>query len=179
MPNTISAFPRQLRRAAGQDGVAEQRLRAFYEEEVRPRFASAGPPWGGAERYEPADIAHRLLQAVYIAQNPNLIVQKLLQVSSGMPSDYDRLHATFHPVARGIADAIGYHDVLLAGLDGYAVCKRLKADPRLKDIPVIFISALTETLDKVRAFQVGGVDYVAKPFDAEEVGARVQTHLTL
>ena len=70
-------------------------------------------------------------------------------------------------------------DINMPDMDGYAVCKRLKADPRLKDIPVIFISALTETLDKVRAFQVGGVDYVAKPFDAEEVGARVQTHLTL
>ena len=70
-------------------------------------------------------------------------------------------------------------DINMPDMDGYAVCKRLKADPRLKDIPVIFISALTETLDKVRAFQAGGVDYVAKPFDAEEVGARVQTHLTL
>jgi signal transduction histidine kinase len=70
-------------------------------------------------------------------------------------------------------------DINMPEMDGYAVCERLKADPLLKDIPVIFISALTETLDKVRAFHAGGVDYVTKPFDAEEVGARVHTHLTL
>ena len=70
-------------------------------------------------------------------------------------------------------------DVNMPEMDGYAVCAQLKRDQKLKDIPVIFISALTETLDKVKAFQAGGVDYVTKPFDAEEVCARVQTHLTL
>jgi two-component system sensor histidine kinase/response regulator len=70
-------------------------------------------------------------------------------------------------------------DINMPEMDGYEVCAKLKADDRLKDVPVIFISALTETLDKVKAFQAGGVDYVTKPFDAEEVGARVQTHLTL
>lgn len=70
-------------------------------------------------------------------------------------------------------------DINMPEMDGYAVCAALKADPALKDIPVIFISALTETLDKLKAFQSGGVDYVTKPFDAEEVGARVDTHLTL
>jgi two-component system sensor histidine kinase/response regulator len=70
-------------------------------------------------------------------------------------------------------------DINMPEMDGYAVCEQFKRDERLKEIPVIFISALTETLDKLRAFQAGGVDYVTKPFDAEEVGARVQTHLTL
>ena len=70
-------------------------------------------------------------------------------------------------------------DINMPEMDGYAVCAQLKRDLKLKDIPVIFISALTESLDKVKAFQAGGVDYVTKPFDAEEVCARVQTHLTL
>ena len=70
-------------------------------------------------------------------------------------------------------------DINMPEMDGYAVCAELKRDPQLMHIPVIFISALTESLDKVRAFQAGGVDYVTKPFDAEEVGARVRTHLTL
>jgi two-component system sensor histidine kinase/response regulator len=70
-------------------------------------------------------------------------------------------------------------DINMPEMDGYTVCEQMKQDPRLKDVPVIFISALTDTLDKVRAFQAGGVDYVTKPFDAEEVGARVRTHLTL
>ena len=70
-------------------------------------------------------------------------------------------------------------DITMPEMDGYEVCSRLKADARLQDIPVIFISALNEPLDKVRAFQAGGVDYVSKPFNFEEVDARVRTHLEL
>lgn len=70
-------------------------------------------------------------------------------------------------------------DVIMPEMSGYEVCNRLKADEALKEIPVIFISALNETLDKVRAFSVGGVDYITKPFQFEEVEARVRTHLEL
>jgi signal transduction histidine kinase len=64
-------------------------------------------------------------------------------------------------------------------MNGYEVCELLKADPALQEIPVLFISALGETADKVKAFSVGGVDYVTKPFQFEEVHARVRTHLEL
>ena len=70
-------------------------------------------------------------------------------------------------------------DIMMPEMDGYEVCERLKADEKLREIPVIFISALNETMDKVRAFGVGGVDYVTKPFQFEEVAARVSTHLEL
>ena len=70
-------------------------------------------------------------------------------------------------------------DITMPEMDGYEVCARLKADERLRDIPVLFISALAEPMDKVRAFEAGGVDYVTKPFNFEEVGARVRTHLEL
>ncbi len=70
-------------------------------------------------------------------------------------------------------------DVNMPDMDGYEVCRRLKADERWRDIPVLFISALTDTSDKVRAFEAGGVDYVGKPFQFEEVDARVRTHLEL
>lgn len=70
-------------------------------------------------------------------------------------------------------------DISMPEMDGYEVCARLKADERLRDIPVLFISALTDPQDKVRAFQAGGVDYVTKPFNFEEVDARVRTHLEL
>lgn len=70
-------------------------------------------------------------------------------------------------------------DIRMPGMDGYEVCKLLKADPRTRDIPVLFISALSETEDKIKAFTAGGVDYVTKPFQLEEILARVQTHLTL
>jgi signal transduction histidine kinase len=64
-------------------------------------------------------------------------------------------------------------------MDGYEVCERLKADPALKEIPVIFLSALSDTTDKVKAFAAGGVDYITKPFQLDEVLARVETHLEL
>jgi len=70
-------------------------------------------------------------------------------------------------------------DILMPGIDGYEVCKQLKADEITHDIPVIFLSALNETLDKVKAFAVGGIDYITKPFQADEVLVRVETHLTL
>ena len=70
-------------------------------------------------------------------------------------------------------------DVMLGGIDGYETCKRLKAAEATRAIPVIFLTALTETFEKVRAFGTGGVDYVTKPFQPEELLARVGTHIAL
>jgi two-component system, NtrC family, sensor kinase len=70
-------------------------------------------------------------------------------------------------------------DIMMPEMDGFEVCRQLKENEQLKDIPVIFISAMSETLDKIKAFSSGGVDYVTKPFQLEEVTARVETHLKL
>ncbi len=70
-------------------------------------------------------------------------------------------------------------DIRMPGMDGFEVCARIKADAALKDVPVIFISALGDAEDKVKAFDLGGVDYVTKPFQHEEVLARVTTHLEM
>ena len=70
-------------------------------------------------------------------------------------------------------------DINMPEMNGYEVCERLKADDDFKGIPVIFISALAEPLDKVKAFAKGGVDYITKPFQIEELHARVETHLKL
>lgn len=71
-------------------------------------------------------------------------------------------------------------DILMPELDGFEVCRQLKMAPAdISDIPVIFVSALDEVFDKVQAFAVGGVDYITKPFQIEEVLARVETHLSL
>ncbi|MDM8548834.1 response regulator [Desulfobacterales bacterium HSG2] len=70
-------------------------------------------------------------------------------------------------------------DVKMPNMDGYEVCRRLKADERTREIPVIFISALGETAEKIEGFKAGGVDYITKPFELEEVLARVGTHLHL
>ncbi len=70
-------------------------------------------------------------------------------------------------------------DINMPEMNGFEVCAHLKADERLKEIPVLFISALTETANKINAFAVGGVDYVTKPFQIEEIHARTRTHLHL
>jgi DNA-binding NarL/FixJ family response regulator len=70
-------------------------------------------------------------------------------------------------------------DIMMPEMDGYEVCRLLKADEKTGPIPVIFISALDEVFDKMTAFSIGGVDYITKPFQVEEVLARVKTHLTL
>ncbi len=70
-------------------------------------------------------------------------------------------------------------DINMPEIDGYEVCRRIKADHVSRNIPVIFISALTDATQKVEGFQAGGVDYITKPFDNDEVLARVNTHLTI
>lgn len=70
-------------------------------------------------------------------------------------------------------------DVKMPEMNGYEVCQELKADHRTRNIPIIFISALGDVFDKVKAFQAGGVDYITKPFQVEEVLARLDTHLTI
>jgi putative two-component system response regulator len=80
--------------------------------------------------------------------------------------------------AKGHPDLI-LLDIDMPDMDGYEVCRRLKEDPALADIPVLFISAFHDTEAKLKAFEFGGLDYVAKPFRFEEVNARVKTHLKL
>ncbi len=70
-------------------------------------------------------------------------------------------------------------DIMMPGMTGYEICEQLKADEELRDIPVVFISALNSVMDKVKAFSIGGVDYITKPFQPQEVLARIRTHLTI
>jgi signal transduction histidine kinase len=92
------------------------------------------------------------------------------------------------PVTNGLdaLDAVSHEapdlillDVTMPGMDGFEVCARLRERPEWSDIPVIFLTALTGVSDKVKGFSVGGVDYITKPFQLEEVLARVTTHLAL
>ncbi|KAF3883724.1 MULTISPECIES: hybrid sensor histidine kinase/response regulator [Nostocales] len=70
-------------------------------------------------------------------------------------------------------------DVMMPEMDGFETCRQLKASPQTKDIPIIFMTALSETASKVEGFQVGAVDYITKPFQQEEVLSRVKLHLKL
>ena len=90
------------------------------------------------------------------------------------PEGYMALHSA---LAR--PPALILLDVRMPGMDGYELCQRLKAAAQTRDVPVIFLSALRETTDKVRGFALGAVDYIGKPYQAEEVLARVRTHIDL
>ena len=70
-------------------------------------------------------------------------------------------------------------DVMMPGIDGFETCRRLKADPRTKDIPVIFMTVLSEVVDKVKGLNLGAVDYITKPIEQDEVLARINVHLEL
>lgn len=81
--------------------------------------------------------------------------------------------------ARGKSPDLVLLDITMPEMDGYEVCRQFKEDPLLREIPILFISALSQTAEKLKAFEVGGVDYIPKPFQFEEVKARVETHLKL
>ncbi len=70
-------------------------------------------------------------------------------------------------------------DIMMPGIDGFETCRRLKENPETREIPVIFITALTETADKIKGFELGAVDYITKPFHQKEVLARLNTQLTI
>ena len=70
-------------------------------------------------------------------------------------------------------------DILMPKMDGYETCSRLKSRETTRDIPVIFMTALSETVDKLKGFELGAVDYITKPFHQEEVLARVKAHITI
>jgi two-component system, sensor histidine kinase and response regulator len=70
-------------------------------------------------------------------------------------------------------------DIMMPEMDGYTICEQLKADERTRDIPIVFLSALPDIVNKIKAFEMGGVDYITKPFQVQEVVARVRTQLAL
>ena len=112
-------------------------------------------------------------------QPPNLaVIGDLLE-----PEGYQLLSATNADDALRIARKARPHlillDIVMPGVDGLAACRRLKTDPELRDIPVVFITGRAELAARVEGFAAGGVDYIVKPFEAAEVLARVRTHLEL
>ena len=108
--------------------------------------------------------------------NVKLLVQRL-KLTYRIYTAENGLEA-FDAIEKDLPDLI-LLDIRMPGMDGYEVCERLKATPRTKDIPVIFLTAVTETEEKTRGFKLGAVDYITKPFHWGEVKARVQTHLSI
>ena len=120
-------------------------------------------------------------QEILIVEDTPTSLQFLTRVLTGQ--GYRVRPATDGPlalqsVAAKLPDLI-LLDVRMPDMDGYEVCRRLKSDERCRKVPVIFISALNDLSEKVEGFRAGGVDYITKPFEAEEVLARVRIHLSL
>lgn len=105
-----------------------------------------------------------------------LLLEDMLTRQGYRVLEFPRGSLALQAAARNPPDLI-LLDVMMPEMDGFEVCRRLKSDPLLREIPVIFISALDDLQSKVRAFAEGGVDYVTKPFQEEEVAARVSAHL--
>lgn len=105
-------------------------------------------------------------------------LQKILSEQGYTVMAFPRGELALAAVAARVPDVI-LLDIVMPGLDGFEVCRRLKADARLEPVPVLFISALDEPRDKLQGFAVGGVDYITRPFDDQEVLQRVRTHLRL
>lgn len=82
-------------------------------------------------------------------------------------------------IIRGSRPELVLLDIMMPGMDGYEVCEQVRADPEIKDVPILLLSALDDSDSKVRGFEAGAVDYVSKPFHPGEVIARVKTHLTV
>ena len=111
------------------------------------------------------------------AANRILLTAILLEAGYGV-----RAAASGELALRNVQDrapALVLLDVKMLGMDGFEVCRRLKENTLTRDIPVIFLSALTDTAAKLKGFALGAVDYITKPFQSDEVLARVRVHLTL
>ena len=110
-------------------------------------------------------------------QNINVLVRYLEQHHYNIFIAYDGEDG-FKKAVRIIPDII-LLDIVVPNLDGFEACKRLKNEPHTKDIPVIFMTALSNTQDKLKAFKLGGVDYITKPIQHAEMLARINTHVSL
>ncbi len=124
------------------------------------------------------DIARINILAVDDSRDSLRFLSELFESKGYVSRTVSNVHMAIASIAVAIPDLI-LLDIVMPGMSGYELCEHLKADEKTRDIPIIFISALDEVADKVRGFSVGGVDYITKPFQAEEVLARVGTHLTL
>ncbi len=120
--------------------------------------------------------------ATLMAVDDNLdilnLLREILQIQGYKVLAFPNGRTALEAAAQSPPDLI-LLDVDMPEMNGFEVCKRIKDDDKLKEIPVLFISALAGVSDKVKAFSAGGVDYVTKPFHVEEIKARVTTHLHL
>jgi len=126
---------------------------------------------------QPSEIKGNILLIDDLSENLKLLTDLLSQLGYVVRSAMSGSRGL--KSAKSKAPDIILLDIQMPEMDGYQVCKAFKNDADLCNIPILFISALGETFDKLKAFEVGGVDYLTKPFQIEEVVARIEAHLTI
>jgi len=126
---------------------------------------------------QPAAIRGHLLIVDDLADNLRVLSQTLKSHGYRVRAVKDGAMALMG--AKAIPPDVILLDIRMPEMDGYEVCRRLKGEPETQDIPIIFLSALDETIDKALAFEVGGADYITKPFHIGEMLARVQHQVTI
>ena len=144
------------------------------------RLAESATVGAGASPVEPTVTEAVPPNIMVVDDQPaNLkLLEDLLMQQGHAVRSFPRGRLALDAAVRNAPDLI-LLDINMPEMNGFEVCKRLKADEKLAGIPVLFLSALSETRDKLNAFRAGGVDYITKPFQVEEVRARVETHLQL
>ena len=129
---------------------------------------------------EDGSVTYQPFTVLIVDDNPDnlgLLFETLQQTSYKVLLAQDGLGALEQ--ATNLKPDIILLDINMSGMNGFETCRRFKANPQLADIPIIFLTVSTETSDKVRGFDVGGVDYLTKPVNVTELLARLNTHLTL
>lgn len=176
-------------RRAKEAGGADYIIKPFRLDDVHEkitRLLGQRAPAGRATATEAEHIGEKAYTAIsgadvmIVDDSPRdlKLLENLLQERGGRVLAFPRAELAWKAALRQPPDLI-LLDVKMPEMSGFDLCRRLQADERLRTVPVIFISILDETMDKVTAFRVGGVDYVTKPFQVDEVLARVSTHLKL
>jgi CheY-like chemotaxis protein len=157
----------------------KEELRRLAESTANGAGVSLAGPASGAGSGSADDAQPKSNIIVVDDQPANLkLLEDLLTQQGHAVRSFPRGRLALDAMARNTPDLI-LLDINMPEMNGFEVCKRLKADEKLAAIPVLFLSALNETKDKLNAFRSGGVDYITKPFQLEEVRARVETHLEL
>jgi len=134
-----------------------------------------------APGYAMSDAKDNGTTLIYIVDDAAVNIRLL----SGMLEDEGFRTRAFQNGADAVRDAVRdgpdlvLLDVIMPDMDGYETCRRFKADPALREIPILFLSSLENAADKVKAFQAGGVDFLSKPFQFDELHVRIETHLRL
>lgn len=107
------------------------------------------------------------------------LLRSLLQENGYQPFCFPNGNLALKAARKSPPDLILLDVIMPSGIDGFEVCRQIKTDEKLQNIPVIFISAINEYKEKLTGFRVGGSDFISKPFQADEVLARIKTHLNL